>query len=72
MRRKAEFKCALSGRVCPFNSDFWDQGLAGLEAADNCPIEKYENSNHGNEDGSYTFDDWCKYLIARVGSEGKQ
>lgn len=64
MRRKAQYRCAISKRVCPFNDDFWEMGGADSAAADGCPIGKYED-NHHKEGKMFVFDDWCKHLRER-------
>lgn len=64
-RPKADYKCAISGRVCPFNDDFWEYGAADAAAADNCPIQSYQNSNYTKPDGVRVINDWCKHLIPR-------
>lgn len=64
MRRKAQYRCAISKRVCPFNDDFWEMGGADDAATDGCPIGKYED-NHHKEGKMFVFDDWCKHLRER-------
>ena len=63
--KRRDYKCAISGRVCPFNDDdTWEWGGADDVARDNCPIQAYENSNR-REGDTLVLDDWCKHLIAR-------
>lgn len=61
---KKPYKCRVNGRVCPFDDSFFEMAYAG-GAADSCPIQKYENSNHTKEDGTRVINDWCKHLVDR-------
>lgn len=61
---KRQYKCEISGRVCPFNDDIWELGGADDIASDNCPIQSYENSNQTTETVR-RISDWCKHLIPR-------
>jgi hypothetical protein len=63
-RPKAQYKCEVSGRVCPFNDSYWD--ICGDSAKYECPIQAYENSNRRSKDGiALIIDDSCKHLIPR-------
>lgn len=64
-RPRADYTCAISERVCPFNDSFWEWGAADSAARDNCPIQQYENNNRIGDDGIRIIDDWCKHLIPR-------
>ena len=65
-RPKADYTCAISKRVCPFNDDdVWKWGLARDVASSNCPIQSYENNDHIDANGGMVIDDWCKHLIPR-------
>ena len=65
-RPKADYICAISKHVCPFNDDFWELGGADAAASDNCPIQSYENSNRIKSDGTKVIRDWCKHLMPRT------
>lgn len=58
------YSCSF-GCDCPFDDDFWADGMAGNIAHDNCPLQRYEGSNHGSRDGVRVMSDWCKHLIWR-------
>lgn len=61
-------KCSITHEYCPFQDAFWAHGMAGSNAADNCPIEKYADSSRPYTDAerertgaSYIIDDTCRY-----------
>lgn len=65
-------KCKLTKERCPFPKTFWEGGMAGDAANDNCPIGKYKGSDHWavdtTRDGTEThpkvivvLDDTCRY-----------
>lgn len=71
-RRRADYKCAVTGRVCPFNeADTWQWGQGnGDGAKDNCPVQAYEKEreNYTDENGVYHItSDYCKHLLDRDG-----
>ena len=71
-RPKAQYKCEVSGKVCPYNDDFWDMYGAEDDARDNCPIQAYqkEQENYLNAEGRFVItSDYCRHLLER--NEGK-
>lgn len=61
---KRQYKCKISGRVCPFNDDDWEMGGADDVATDNCPVQSYENNSRRMGNMIY-LSDWCIHLIQR-------
>lgn len=61
-RPRADYKCAVSGRVCPLNEPFWEV-CSGAE--DECPIHEYQRGDYVKPDGTRVINDWCKHLVNR-------
>lgn len=66
-RKRADYNCAVSGRVCPFRRDeVWVWGGADSIATDSCPIQAYEKEeNYIDENGVLHISDFCKHLLNR-------
>ena len=64
-RPRAQYKCEVSGRVCPFNDAFFEIQGAKYE----CPIKAYEKEpNYTDAEGIYHItSDYCKHLLDRDG-----
>lgn len=67
------YSCSF-GCDCPFDDvDFWyfgvTAGSAGIIAHDNCPLQKYEDSNHVSADGVRVLSDICKHLTLTLDDE---
>ena len=71
-RPKAQYKCEVSGKVCPFNDYFWETDGAEDDARYSCPIQAYQKKkeNYINAKGRYVItSDHCRHLLER--NEGK-
>lgn len=64
MMERRQYKCEVSGLVCPFNDDIWELGGADAIVKDSCPIQRYENSDERTETRTF-LSDWCRHLIER-------
>ena len=64
-RPQAEYRCAVSGKICPFNGNVWEMGDARDIAHSECPAKSYSNSDYTRPDGTKVYSDFCKHLIPR-------
>lgn len=66
-RPRADYNCAVSGRVCPLRyDDVWAWGGADSAAQDSCPIQAFEKEeNYRDENGVLHISDFCKHLLPR-------
>ena len=67
-RVKREYSCKISGKICPFNNDEWEDGMARDIVKDNCPIREYKPDDQIMTVGSnniQVYNDWCKHLISQ-------
>lgn len=62
-RPRAQYKCEVSGRVCPFNDAFFE--IQGAEYE--CPVHAYQKEpNYTDAEGVYHItSDFCNHLLER-------
>lgn len=63
-RPRAQYKCAVSGRVCPFNDAVWEYGDARAYAQGYCPVHRYEASDDDTGEIG-VLNDYCRHLLER-------